>query len=216
MQVIYLITLFISFVAAVDFAELNERQRKGRPHKKTSRPKKYSGVSTMRAPHKPASAPSAYRVDLGKPSRSRSKASLKKLPAEYIDPDNMRRSIEAMRAVQRLKRQSSANDFFECQSSVRLHIASMRVKADLTKQQNPAPSDSDCNVVIDQVFASNDDLIVTANSCLVFSYQTCEGFFCSLCETLQTNTDFIGNQLSTAEALCVSNGDAGTVVGEGE
>ncbi|EOO00277.1 hypothetical protein UCRPA7_4193 [Phaeoacremonium minimum UCRPA7] len=189
MKVIYLITLFISFVAAVDFAELNERQRKGRPHKKTSRPKKYSGVSTMRAPHKPASAPSAYRVDLGKPSRSRSKASLKKLPAEYIDPDNMRRSIEAMRAVQRLKRQSSANDFFECQSSVRLHIASMRVKADLTKQQNPAPSD-------------------------MFSYQTCEGFFCSLCETLQTNTDFIGNQLSTAEALCVSNGDAGTVVGE--
>lgn len=75
----------------------------------------------MRAPHKPANAPSAYRVDLDKPSRSRSKASLKKLPAEYIDPDSsMRRSIEAMRALQRLKRQSSANDFFECQSSVRL------------------------------------------------------------------------------------------------
>lgn len=61
---------------------------------------------------------------------------------------------------------------------------------------------------------SGDDLIVSASSCLVFTFRTCQGFFCSLCQTLSTSTDFIGNQLDTVDALCVENGQSGTIVGE--
>jgi hypothetical protein len=64
------------------------------------------------------------------------------------------------------------------------------------------------------VLSSNDELIIAANSCLVFSLGTCQGFFCSLCETLTTTTEFIGSQLDTVDALCVENGQAGTIVGE--
>lgn len=52
------------------------------------------------------------------------------------------------------------------------------------------------------------------SSCLVFTYRTCQAFFCSLCSTLTTSTDFIGTQLDTVDALCVSNSQAGTIVGE--
>jgi len=55
---------------------------------------------------------------------------------------------------------------------------------------------------------------VAQGSCLVFSYRTCQGFFCSLCSTLTTSTDFIGSQLDTVDALCVSGGQAGTIVGD--
>jgi len=81
-------------------------------------------------------------------------------------------------------------------------------------EQNPYPKDADCQVVIDQLFASNDQLVVAQNGCLTFTYQTCEGFFCALCSTLSTNTYFIGNQLSSAESLCVSQNQAGTIVGQ--
>jgi hypothetical protein len=56
--------------------------------------------------------------------------------------------------------------------------------------------------------------VVNANACLTFVYKTCKGFFCALCETLATTTDFIGNQLDSAEALCVADGAPGTIVGE--
>jgi hypothetical protein len=69
-------------------------------------------------------------------------------------------------------------------------------------------------VIIDQVYASDETLVVNANACLTFVYKSCQGFFCSLCETLATTTDFVGNQLDSAEALCVADGNAGTVVGE--
>ena len=62
--------------------------------------------------------------------------------------------------------------------------------------------------------ASDDDLSVAAGSCLVFVYQTCQGFFCSLCDTLDTTTDFIANQLDSADDLCVSQEQDGTIVGE--
>ncbi len=40
-----------------------------------------------------------------------------------------------------------------------------------------------------------------------------QGFFCSLCQTLETDTTFIGNQLNTAEDLCIAQGGkAGTVI----
>ena len=55
---------------------------------------------------------------------------------------------------------------------------------------------------------------MTERACLVFSFRTCQGFFCSLCGTLSTSTDFIGNQLDTVDILCVSNGQVGTIVGE--
>jgi len=55
---------------------------------------------------------------------------------------------------------------------------------------------------------------VAANSCLVFSFRTCQGFFCSLCTTLGTTTDFIGNQLDTIDALCLGSGQVGTIVGQ--
>lgn len=56
--------------------------------------------------------------------------------------------------------------------------------------------------------------IIAPNSCLVFSYGTCQGFFCSLCVELETSTQFIGSQLDTVDALCVEGGQAGTIVGE--
>jgi hypothetical protein len=60
----------------------------------------------------------------------------------------------------------------------------------------------------------NQALAISSRSCLLFQFGTCWGFFCSLCERLSTDTNFIGNQLSTAQDLCVSGGAAGTVVGE--
>ncbi|KAI1762753.1 hypothetical protein GGR53DRAFT_521432 [Hypoxylon sp. FL1150] len=91
--------------------------------------------------------------------------------------------------------QSSSNDFYEC------------------RQSNPAPSDSDCNTIIDEVFALDTPLIITPNSCLLFQFNTCWGFFCSLCEQLSTDTNFVANQLISTEALCVAGGQSGTIVG---
>ncbi|KAL2117350.1 hypothetical protein VTJ04DRAFT_9518 [Mycothermus thermophilus] len=87
-------------------------------------------------------------------------------------------------------------DFFECRDST------------------PRPSTADCKFIVDYLLASDDEFIIAANSCLAFSYRTCQGFFCSLCETLFTTTQFMGSQLDTVDALCVENGQAGTIVGE--
>ena len=54
---------------------------------------------------------------------------------------------------------------------------------------------------------------MSGGGCLVFSYQTCSGFFCALCDDeVVASTDFVGQQLGTVEALC--DGAAGTIVGE--
>ncbi|KLU92005.1 hypothetical protein MAPG_10952, partial [Magnaporthiopsis poae ATCC 64411] len=88
-----------------------------------------------------------------------------------------------------------ALDFFECENA------------------NPPPSSQDCNVIIDQVYAANQDILIPTNACVTFEFNTCRGFFCSLCTNLRVSTDFIGNQLLTVDTLCVAGGQAGTVVG---
>ncbi|KAI2468457.1 hypothetical protein F4781DRAFT_432433 [Annulohypoxylon bovei var. microspora] len=90
----------------------------------------------------------------------------------------------------------AVNAFYECRDS------------------SPSPGDSDCNTIINEVLALDQAITITSNSCLTFQYGTCWGFFCSLCQTLSTDTSFIGNQLISAEALCVANGQIGTVVSQ--
>ncbi|KAI0966036.1 hypothetical protein F4678DRAFT_310119 [Xylaria arbuscula] len=90
----------------------------------------------------------------------------------------------------------AANDFYECATT-----------------GNP-PSASDCQVVINNVYATNQGLVIAPGACVLFQYNTCWGFFCSLCQQLGTDTNFIGSELDTAQTLCVSGGAAGTVVGE--
>ncbi|KAI0914582.1 hypothetical protein F4824DRAFT_515154 [Ustulina deusta] len=90
----------------------------------------------------------------------------------------------------------SANDFYECATT-----------------GNP-PVASDCEVVISNVFATDQGVVIASGACLLFQYNTCWGFFCSLCQRLGTDTNFIGTQLTTAQSVCVSGGAAGTIVGE--
>ncbi|KAI1428434.1 hypothetical protein F5Y12DRAFT_731734 [Xylaria sp. FL1777] len=90
----------------------------------------------------------------------------------------------------------TANDFFECATT-----------------GNP-PKASDCEVVISNVLGTDQGVIIAPGACLLFQYNTCWGFFCSLCQRLGTDTNFIGSQLTTAQSLCVSGGAAGTIVGE--
>ncbi len=63
------------------------------------------------------------------------------------------------------------------------------------------------------MFALDTPLIIAPNACLLFQFGTCWGFFCSLCEQLSTDTDFVANQLISTEALCVAGGQSGTIVG---
>jgi hypothetical protein len=69
-------------------------------------------------------------------------------------------------------------------------------------------------VITDNVYDTDQTLVVTANACLVFQFGTCKGFFCALCETMETTSDFIANQLNTVEALCTSDGNNGAVVSD--
>ncbi|KAK5636482.1 hypothetical protein RRF57_012194 [Xylaria bambusicola] len=124
-------------------------------------------------------------------------------PADY-QTDSVTLS-ESYEALQKLKRRGTSNeprgtiarrDFFECATT-----------------GNP-PSASDCQTVINNVFATNQNLVVSSGVCLLFQFNTCWGFFCSLCQRLGTSTNFIGNELTTAHTLCVAGGAAGTVVGE--
>ncbi|KAI0142607.1 hypothetical protein F4776DRAFT_661675 [Hypoxylon sp. NC0597] len=110
-------------------------------------------------------------------------------PSLKLDKVNLKQLTEAPALSSR-----AANDFYECRNA------------------RPAPSDSDCNSIIDNVFALDQSITVATNACLTFQFGTCWGFFCSLCQTLTTDTTFIGNQLISAEALCVANGQIGTVV----
>ena len=64
------------------------------------------------------------------------------------------------------------------------------------------------------MLSTKQDSVIDANACFTYVFGTCQGFFCSLCGKLATNTDYIGNQLQSAQLLCVTNGQAGTLVGD--
>ncbi|KAI1803137.1 hypothetical protein F4811DRAFT_357157 [Daldinia bambusicola] len=112
-------------------------------------------------------------------------------PSLHLDKVNLKQ-VPASSVLS--SRQSPASDFYECRNS------------------NPAPADNDCNNIIDEVFALDQPLIIASNACLLFQFGTCWGFFCALCQQLSTDTNFVGNQLVSAEALCVAGGQAGTLV----
>ncbi|KAI2777204.1 hypothetical protein F4815DRAFT_448598 [Daldinia loculata] len=116
-------------------------------------------------------------------------------PSLHLDKVNLKQ-VPASSVLS--SRQSTAGDFYECRNS------------------NPPPGDSDCNNVIDEVFTLDQPLIVAPNACLLFQYGTCWGFFCALCQQLSTDTNFVGSQLASAEALCVSGGQAGTLISSDE
>ncbi|KAI1506645.1 hypothetical protein F5X99DRAFT_423268 [Biscogniauxia marginata] len=164
------------------------------PRRNIERPQKNLDSVPVTTASIPADAPEGYSTTTGQPSLKFEKTSLLELPSELV---NRNRALGRLRGLE--DRQFSTQDFYECTSS------------------NPAPTASDCDVVISEVFAADQLLTITASSCLLFQYGTCWGFFCSLCQQLSTSTDFIGSQLSTAESLCISNsagGQTGTVVGE--
>ncbi|KAL2019766.1 hypothetical protein VTK56DRAFT_9210 [Thermocarpiscus australiensis] len=83
-----------------------------------------------------------------------------------------------------------------------------------SENYNPSPSTADCDGIVNQILSSSGEFIIAAGSCRVFSYRACQGFFCSLCQTLSTTTDSVGNQLDTVDALCAENCQAGTIAGE--
>jgi len=153
----------------------------------------FDGTYSFHAADIPANAPPGYETSITFLDN------LVKRSTEGFDivPPNLERRYESIQALRRLQRkQWSANDFFECANS------------------NPAPASADCSVIVKNVLATGNDLVVARSSCLLFTYKTCQAFFCSLCSTLTTSTDFIGSQLDTVDALCVSDGKAGTIVGE--
>ena len=117
MKFFILLTLLVSLAFAVELTELEDRAR--RPHKRSHRPKKFNGGAfTFRAAKRPSDAPEEYKVGTDKPTRKQSKASLQKLPAELIDAETRRRR-DGLQALRVLRRQSTAQDFYECQSTVR-------------------------------------------------------------------------------------------------
>ncbi|KAK4245089.1 hypothetical protein C7999DRAFT_34550 [Corynascus novoguineensis] len=116
-----------------------------------------------------------------------------------ISAPTEKRSTAALTKVSGLQQRSStlqARDFYEC--------------------TNPElrPSVEDCNTIVSEVLSTDDPIIIAANSCLTYTFGTCQGFFCSLCETFETTTQNIGTQLDNVVALCVENGQPGTIVGE--
>jgi hypothetical protein len=150
-----------------------------------------------------ASLPQGLTITTVTPTVVQSRAGLEKLPISHSS--RKRRQLEPGPA-----------DFFECRDSVRVGIVFLEAEPviDQRHAQSPRPSTADCKFIVDYLLASDDEFIIAANSCLAFSYRTCQGFFCSLCETLFTTTQFMGSQLDTVDALCVENGQAGTIVGE--
>lgn len=80
--------------------------------------------------------------------------------------------------------------------------------------QDLRPDVADCNAIVSEVSKDDNAVILAENACLVYTFGTCQGFFCSLCDTMETTTQFIGTQLDNVVALCVENGQPGTIVGE--
>jgi hypothetical protein len=131
MKLLILLTLIIGFAMALEFSELASRQHQHRPHKKTSRPKKFNGTSSMRAASRPKGAPAEYKTATDKATRKRSKANLKKLPADLVDPDEKRRR-DSLHISRLPRRQATAADFYEC-GTVSLHESSaIALKSHLT------------------------------------------------------------------------------------
>ena len=204
MKIIIFLAFLLGTAAALEPAWFEKRAVS--PRKRTSRPNKVAAAA-MRAPE--------YTVSTGTPTELRSKFALTRAPGLQ------QRSglVDANKLVSR--QDPKASDFFECTNPVRLtplriltsqpHL-SPAIRAN--RSQKPSPSAADCRVVVNQVLSTDDEIIIAPNSCLVFTFRTCQAFFCSLCEILDTSTQFIGSELDTIEALCVENGQAGTIVGE--
>lgn len=129
-----------------------------------------------------------FIAGVGVPMVHRSVMSLRQVPVELVSTGLSTR-VDA-----RLKRQQNST-FYECSSA-------------------PGPAEADCKIVASQVSSSTTTLRIAPGACTTFSYQTCVAFFCSLCRTLRTTYKFIGNQLATAQTLCVEGGNAGSVVSE--
>ncbi|RYC65305.1 hypothetical protein CHU98_g938 [Xylaria longipes] len=136
----------------------------------------------------PEGAPADYQTATSSLTEEQSTKALINVP---------KRQLQRRDALRKPRDPITAQDFFEC----------------ATTQGNP-PAARDCNAVITNVLATDQALVIAPGACLLFQFSTCWGFFCSLCERLGTDTDFIGSQLSTAQTLCVSGGAAGTIVGE--
>lgn len=137
MKLLLLLTLLVGLAVALEFAELEDRQYKHRSHKKTSRPKKFSGATTMRASRKPSGAPPEYKTSTDKPSRKRSKATLKKLPSDLIDAD-LRRREESHRTLTLLRRQASVADYYEC-GSVSITLSHSNLDTHISIPNSPSP-----------------------------------------------------------------------------
>jgi len=168
------------------------------PHRKVRRAQTYSGSTILSPAAIPEGAPSGYATATGHVTDLLDTSGLTELPSHLVDRDDRDAALQRREVLRKLRGVAAVNDFYECATS-----------------GNP-PKASDCNTVITNVFAADQLLAVSPRACLLFQYGTCWGFFCSLCQQLSTDTDFIGNQLSTAQTLCVQGGSAGTVVGEGE
>ncbi|KAI8955282.1 hypothetical protein F4801DRAFT_574867 [Xylaria longipes] len=135
----------------------------------------------------PEGAPADYQTATSSLTEEQSTKALINVP---------KRQLQRRDALRKPRDPITAQDFFECATT-----------------GNP-PAARDCNAVITNVLATDQALVIAPGACLLFQFSTCWGFFCSLCERLGTDTDFIGSQLSTAQTLCVSGGAAGTIVGE--
>ncbi|KAI0202520.1 hypothetical protein F4808DRAFT_64795 [Astrocystis sublimbata] len=134
----------------------------------------------------PEGAPADYQTDIINLTKSESSKAVVHLSKGQSQRRNALRTRDPI----------TAQDFFECATS-----------------GNP-PAASDCNAVISTVRSTDQALVIAPGACLLFQFNTCWGFFCSLCDRLGTDTDFIGSQLDSAQTLCVSGGSAGTIVGE--
>jgi hypothetical protein len=121
MKFIILLTLLLGIAVALETTGLEERVR--RPRKRTPRPRKSIDAGTLRAPNRPPKCPAEYKTATGKPSRRGSKAALKRVPPEFVDPGLQRRR-ESAEVLQRLRRQATASDFFECTTPVSSYLAS--------------------------------------------------------------------------------------------
>ncbi|KAK0705489.1 hypothetical protein B0H67DRAFT_649815 [Lasiosphaeris hirsuta] len=190
------LSLALSLIIGLAAAALESTQPEGRDaprkiRKRTLGVKKVTGEATMSLPNTPANAPEGYQtwITFLDDKHKRSVDSLSAIPTD------VQRRRESIEILQRLRRQNPS-DFYECATS------------------GQGPKSSDCGIITSTVLASATDLIVAPASCLVFAFGSCQGFFCSLCSMLATSTDFIGSQLDLADALCVSNGQAGTIVAQ--
>jgi hypothetical protein len=69
-----------------------------------------------------------------------------------------------------------------------------------TFAQDPVSKPDNCDIVTQQVYNTEQTLIVSANAYLIFQYNTVGGFFCTLCE------------LDAAYGLYVEGGEEDTIV----